>query len=433
MIRTVAELETVRTPKSLLSFPLLAALVGVLCLTAYVPAVKNGFIADDYVILERIPILKGNPWYLFQVVPENFRTTSYLVFGVLRSLFGYDSRWFYSFTICLHFVNCLLFYKLLRRLDDTSAIPMRATLLFAVFQAPQEAVMWIAAMNEGLQAFFILSAMLLWDRRRHFYSVLCFSLALISKESAAIMLLMIPLWQAIRRRPLFPREFLWYLVPASLFSAVFLFTVSQNFMLASGAYVIGFQAPIVIFKTLFRLTWPWLYIVIGILVFQRSPVLNRAEIAAYTLWLAIPMLPYMFISYQHHLPSRQLYMASMVLACLFARLVEGMKAPVLRIAFVVGFIAFNIQYLWFKKEPQFLERASSTTQLVAHLRTHTPTRVLLIDFPYPQAAIPQAAALAVAGWRRDLIRYGNIPADCPSCLVLQWDEKDGTLKVRQAD
>ena len=126
-----------------------------LCLTAYAPTLKNGFIADDYVILQRTQILKADPFYLFEVVPENFRTTSYVVFSALRSLVGYDPRWFYAFTIALHFVNCLLFYRLLRRLDESSPIPARATLLFAVFQAPQEAVMWIAAMNEGLQAFFI--------------------------------------------------------------------------------------------------------------------------------------------------------------------------------------------------------------------------------------------------------------------------------------
>jgi hypothetical protein len=404
-----------------------------LCLTAYAPTLKNGFIADDYVILQRTQILKADPFYLFEVVPENFRTTSYVVFSALRSLVGYDPRWFYAFTIALHFVNCLLFYRLLRRLDESSPIPARATLLFAVFQAPQEAVMWIAAMNEGLQAFFILTALLLWDRRQHLYSVLCFSLALISKESAAILPLMIPLWQAIRRKPLFPRELLWYLPPAALFSAVFLFTVSQNFMLTSGAYVIGFQAPIVILKTLFRVTWPWLYIVVGILVVQRSSLLPGSEIAAYSLWLAIPMLPYMFISYQHHLPSRQLYMVSMVLACLFARLVEKMKSPILQYVFVVGFIAFNIQYLWVKKEPQFLQRASSTTQLIGELKKHTPTSVLLIDFPYPQAAIPKAATLAVPGWRPDFVHYGNTPAECPKCLVLQWSEQDGTLKVRAAD
>jgi len=158
----------------------LATLVAI----GYAPAINNGFIADDYVIMQRTEILKTDLGYLFSVVPENFRATSYAVFSTIRSFAGYDSRWFYLFTIALHIINCILFYKLLRHIDETTNSPFVAAILFTVFQAPQEAVMWLAAMNEELQAFFILMAMLLWDRqdRRHLvFSVICFSLALVSK------------------------------------------------------------------------------------------------------------------------------------------------------------------------------------------------------------------------------------------------------------
>jgi hypothetical protein len=266
--------------------------------------------------------------------------------------------------------------------------------MFAVFQAPQEAVMWLAAMNEGLQGFFILSSLLLWDKGRHFLSVICFSFALMSKESAVIMLLMLPLWQLACGRPALPRQYLWFFVPASIFSLVFLYTVSTNFMLTSRSYVIGFQAPIVILKTLFRLTWPWLFIVIAVLLYNRvRPAIRRRELAAYAAWLAIPMLPYMFINYQHHMPSRQLYMASMVLVSLFARLLYEIRSSALRMVFILGFVIFNIHYLWYKKDPQFEERAISTTQLIRELKQHAPSRVLLIDFPYPQIDIARAAAL----------------------------------------
>src|ERR1700686_2200563 len=97
---------------------LVALLLALLCIGAYAPALNNGFIADDFVILQRIEILKTDPGYLFKVVPENFRATSYLVFGLFKAVAGYDARWFYPFTILLHTVNCVLFYKLLRSLDD---------------------------------------------------------------------------------------------------------------------------------------------------------------------------------------------------------------------------------------------------------------------------------------------------------------------------
>jgi hypothetical protein len=401
-----------------------ALLLALLCIGAYAPALNNGFIADDFVILQRIEFLKTDPAYLFKVVPENFRATSYIVFGLFKAIAGYDARWFYPFTILLHTVNCVLFYKLLRSLDDKRYMPLTAAAMFAVFQAPQEAVMWLAAMNEGLQAFFILSSLLLWDKRQHFLSVICFSFALVSKESAVIMLLMLPLWQLARGRPPLPREYFGFFVPAAIFAFVFLYTVSTNFMLTSRSYVIGFQAPIVIAKTLFRLTWPWLFIVIAILLFNRvRPAIPRRELAAYAAWLAVPMLPYMFINYQHHMPSRQLYMASMVLVSLFARLLCEVRSKQLRRLFIAGFVIFNIQYLWYKKDPQFEERAVSTTQLIQELKQHAPSRVLLIDFPYPQIEIARAAALAAPGWQAELIDEGTKDSGCATCLILRWDPR----------
>ena len=81
--------------------------------------------------------------------------------------------------------------------------------------------MWLAAMNEGLQGLFVLSAILFWDRQRYTLSVICFSLALVSKESAVIMLLMVPLWQAMRGRPVFPKAYFGFLIPASILAFVF--------------------------------------------------------------------------------------------------------------------------------------------------------------------------------------------------------------------
>jgi len=404
---------------------LVALLLALLCIGAYAPALNNGFIADDFVILQRIEILKTDPTYLFKIVPENFRATSYVVFGLFKAVAGYDSRWFYPFTILLHIINCVLFYKLLSRLDDKRYLPVAAAAMFAVFQAPQEAVMWLAAMNEGLQGFFILSSLLLWDKRRNFLSAICFSFALVSKESAVIMLLMLPLWQLACGRPPLPRQYFGFFVPAAIFSFVFLYTVSTNFMLTSRSYVIGFQAPIVIVKTLFRLTWPWLFIVIAVLLFSGfRPAVRRRELAAYAAWLAVPMLPYMFINYQHHMPSRQLYMASMVLVSLFARLLYEIRSKQLRMLFIAGFVIFNIRYLWYKKDPQFEERAISTTLLIQELKQHEPSRVLLIDFPYPQIEIARAAALAAPGWQAELIDQGNKDSECATCLILRWDPKN---------
>src|SRR6476659_8572524 len=77
----------------------------VLAAAAYLPILNNGFIADDYVILKRIEILKTQPLYLFQVPPENFRFVSYLAFGFFKAVAGYHAWPLYAFNIALHLAN----------------------------------------------------------------------------------------------------------------------------------------------------------------------------------------------------------------------------------------------------------------------------------------------------------------------------------------
>ena len=92
--------------RRLADHPLLIACL--LAALAYAPALNNGFIADDYVILQRVGLMRAQPLYLLQVPPENFRFVSYIVFGFLKSIAGYDARVFYAFNIALHIANIAL-------------------------------------------------------------------------------------------------------------------------------------------------------------------------------------------------------------------------------------------------------------------------------------------------------------------------------------
>ena len=188
---------------------------------AYVPAANNGFIADDFVILARVDLLKTSPLYLFQVAPENFRLTSYVVFGFLKAAFGADHRAFYLFNILLHAVNVLLLRRLTALLTNDERIAVVSALLFAVFQAPQEAVTWLAAMNETLLGFFVFSTLILWMRQEYGWALAAYSAALFSKESAPVVLMMIPLLQAHRGKPAFPRQYWMLLLPTVVFGTVF--------------------------------------------------------------------------------------------------------------------------------------------------------------------------------------------------------------------
>ena len=86
--------------------------LAVLTFAAYAPAMNNGFIADDFVLLHSVETIKANPYYLVETAPEVFRITSNAAFAILKGIFGPDYRPFYVFNILLHFVNVILLMQL---------------------------------------------------------------------------------------------------------------------------------------------------------------------------------------------------------------------------------------------------------------------------------------------------------------------------------
>ena len=242
-----------------LSFALLLAL---LCLAAYAPVLNNGFIADDYVLLEWSDKLKQDFFFLFTIPPMNFRTTSIALYGLLKSVFGYRYEFFYAFNILLHFINAFLFSRLLMLTARDKVVAFAGAAMFAVFQAPQEAVMWITGMGETLQGLFVLCTLLAWLKHRYLWSGVFFFLALFSKESALMVLALVPALQWQQRKKLFPPAYGILLIPVAIFAAVFLHTWSTNHFIQKNVYVIGPQAAMVVGRTLLRLLWPWLVVIL---------------------------------------------------------------------------------------------------------------------------------------------------------------------------
>jgi hypothetical protein len=399
----------------------------ILAALAYAPALNNGFIADDYVILQRTGLMRSQPLYLFQVPPENFRFVSYAVFAFLKSIAGYDARIFYAFNIALHIANIALLRHLLILVMKDDFIANTASILFAVFQAPQEAVMWLAAMNETTLTFFTLIALLMWWKKRYLAATAAYAIALFSKESGIIVLLLIGLLELKQREWKSYRVYALLLIPTAIFAGVFLWTMRTNFMIANHFYAVGPHAIVVLLVSFHRLIWPWLYIVL-FLVWMGSRNLPQTSIfkrlPTYLACVLVPTLPYIFITHQNAILSRQLYMASAVLMTVFALLLKQIQGTTLLRVFVVVFVAFNIEYLWFRKDPQFEDRAAPTTQLVAVLRRHMPQPALVLNFAYPYPAIAQAAALAVPGWTPELIHVDESPERCTGCLMLRWNTLD---------
>src|SRR5437867_5541853 len=160
------------------------AILAAATLATFAPALNNHFIADDYVFLEDVENFKTNVFFLFNQPPLNFRMTTFLVFFLLKSIWGYTPAVFYAFSIAVHFINCLLLWILLRLFGRANSEAFTASILFAVFHAPQEAVVWAAGMGEMLQGLCFLAILILWLKERYAPALVCYIIALFTKESA---------------------------------------------------------------------------------------------------------------------------------------------------------------------------------------------------------------------------------------------------------
>jgi len=401
------------------------ALAG-LCLAAYACCVNNGFISDDFVNLRHADALKSDFWTLFQSPPLNFRLTSFLVYSVLQTAFGGRYELFYAANILLHFINCLLLWKLLVVLERDVKEAYLAAALFAVFQAPQEAVMWISAMNETLLGLFVLSALVLWFKGRRFMAAIFFLLALFSKESAPILFLLIPLIRWTRGEKILTTEMAPLAGPAALFAAAFAWTWSGNSMIQHGIYKLGPGALLVLGRSLHLLFRPAFYVVLAILLAATRSLEAFKPLTKYLVWIAVPMSPYVFLTYSPYIPSRQVYLASMVLASVMAYLILQWMRPALQFTVIMAFIAYNVGYMWLRNDPQFEGRAAPTTQLLTFLRSRQPRPILIERFPYEASDIAKDASRFAPGWSRDDIHVNEPPDACPDCVILRWDEESKT-------
>jgi hypothetical protein len=402
-------------------------LLGALSFTAYWPVFNNGFISDDYVILQRVEILKEQPLYLFAIPPEGFRTTSYIAFAVLKTLFGYRSEFYYLFAILLHWANAYLLFRLLAIVTKKTSTAALAAVLFAILQNPQEATMWLTGMHESLLGISALTTLILWRKGRYLFSTILYLVALLTKESAVILLALVPLvdfWDEKELR--FRRHYLYLLLPTALFAALFLMTIRHNSFVGNGLYGIEPRALIVLALSLHRLCFPWLYLAVVLVFFFRK---KRPDInfAAATAWMVLALMPYMFLLYTNHVPSRQEHLASMGLTAGLAFLLMDLDVASLRKVFLVCFVAWNIGYLWIVKDAQFEQRAAPSSRLIEELRRRPPGPLVIAGYP-ENPWIAKETTMLVPGWQPVMIRPAPSEQAPPESPKLRWNPQSDSYQ-----
>ncbi len=168
----------------------LAAGLGLLALVIYLPAIRLEFAADDFLILDHLRKLDGfrHASAYFEVnFYAYYRPLVFLSYALDWTTWGLNAAGFHLTNVVLHAVNTMLVYVLARRVSD-ARVACVAALLFTLHPVNQEAVLWVSGRFDLLATAWILgSLVLLWSPRAwpYWMGVACFGLALLSKESAA--------------------------------------------------------------------------------------------------------------------------------------------------------------------------------------------------------------------------------------------------------
>src|SRR5262245_1184276 len=179
--------------------------LAVVAFVAYLPALWTGFTSDDFFILARLKHFGAlaDPWSYFTVgFFDYYRPIAFLSHAVDLEIWGLAAAGFHLTGMLLHAANSALVFLLARRLIDTSGAHV-AGLLFALHPASHEAVYWMAARFDLLATFFGLVAIVCLRHDRASWRVpgiLAFALALLSKESAISVLLIVPAYDILVAR-----------------------------------------------------------------------------------------------------------------------------------------------------------------------------------------------------------------------------------------
>jgi len=376
----------------------LAALAG-LCLLAYSRSLSLPFISDDYVQihlardygpLSHWPRLAADALY-------RCRATSLILTYWTEQVFGLHPLPYRLSSLLLHILNTWLVYWLGAWRLIGFRLSLLAAAFFAVHEGHQEAVIWYAALPELLVFFFLMLSLAAWQRwigsgmrawRWYAGSLACFALALLSKESAVAWLGLQVLVLLGERA--FGRKLVLALVPFAVLAAGYTLAAfaerSVHLHFNDGTF--SLQAPF--WRTLAnstrRLLWFWGFL--GLLaILLRQARRWRFLLGAAALWIGVSFLPYSFLTYMPHVPSRHTYLASVGLGWLVGAGYLAVRRPLKSwrrwapTALAALILAHNCLYLWTRKQRQFWERAAPTEALVEFAsRSQRPVKVEC--FPY---------------------------------------------------
>lgn len=347
---------------------LAAGLAGLAALVTYLPALSNGFVWDDPLVLRQLR--QFDDWWDLLIMPPEvpryyYRPLVFLTYLLDRSVGGETPYWFHLSVVALHLANTLLVYRLaVVVLGNSVSVAFLAALLFAVTPIHVESVAWIAGRADVLAcAFLLISALLVvrrsgWGGSYQLAAVMYF-LALLAKESAITGMVVIPLLSRLHRRRIDWRDVAPFVVATIAYlllrkqsggafiggaeSSLDVFESAQLTLQALGYYVVCSIAPVSITPYIASVPESPVYLVVGVLSMVAAALVpralratDRARCYGLLTWFFLTLMPSFVVLYRESasapIADRYLYIPSvascMLLAWLLVALARTLRLSV---------------------------------------------------------------------------------------------------------
>ena len=192
----------------------LPILIFIISFITYSVSLDNDFVYDDYLAVKANPIitsLKNIPaifstdyWNTNNLeLASLYRPLTIFSYAINYSLSKYEPFSYHLFNIIIHGLNSVLLYLLLLRLFKNLNLAAISSVFFAVLPVHSEAVISIVGRSELLSFFFVILSLILYNKYCEvnstekvylLLSMLSFLFALLSKENAVSLLLLLPLF-----------------------------------------------------------------------------------------------------------------------------------------------------------------------------------------------------------------------------------------------
>ena len=148
------------------AWPVLA--LGLLVAVSYMPAMQAGLVWDDTIFTESAAVQEWSGLWRIWFSPSDIQREGhywpivYSSFWLEHKIWGFEPTGYHVVNIVLHFFNCLLLWRIMRRLAVPGAWAVAA--VFAVHPLHVESVAWAIERKDLLSGLFYLSAALAWIR-----------------------------------------------------------------------------------------------------------------------------------------------------------------------------------------------------------------------------------------------------------------------------